>query len=380
MTIRPLDTVECDASSVTDELSYMDDPWDSSECSSIEHSGEEEVDASEKIAELVHDSEDLDKKYLSAIEISSDTSFDITLKKPSLGEIPVTIGSGSHKLSEQADLHGYSLHPQHSWMNMNSIPLEFDSNSSCIMEAQSPNGKFDGGWPLNPIAKTSNCNGIGNIDDTWSNASSYKGKCDLSSGVEEKTASYCGDVISNCSDLDKEDANKRQHLSGDALNLRSLNSWEVECSNLILGTSKLRERCAKVSLPSFDFKSVRDPFTECVDRLGKSDRGDQFLVSANSAATKRYSHNKDQDGDALTVEKNSFRTHAPLDLKTHPQEQALLSNVSGGGCWESLLDCTGNKNDIRPSKHKTSAAAVIEIPLDFVLEKCLLEELQLQYP
>ncbi|XP_071730838.1 uncharacterized protein [Rutidosis leptorrhynchoides] len=304
---------EGDECSMTDELSYMDDPWDSSsDCSSINNSDEEDASTSEKIVDLVHDSKDLEKKYLSALEISSDTPVNFMLKKPYHDEIPVT------------------------------------------------NGKLNDGWPLNPTPKISNCNGIGNIDDN------------LSSGDLDQTKSYPLDLISSNSELDNETAN---------LSLRNMNSWEVECCNQILGTSKLREKWAKVSFPSFDFMFVKDPFTECVDRLGNFDRVDQFSVSVSSVATKRNLHKKQQGGYVSTVEKNSFRTNVRLDTETYHREQAFLSNVSSGGCWESLLGNTGNKNDIRPVKHnhKTSVAADIEIPLDFVLEKCLLEEIQLQY-
>ncbi|XP_071694657.1 uncharacterized protein [Rutidosis leptorrhynchoides] len=272
---------EVDESSMTGEISYMDD-----HCSSINNSGEENASASEKIADFVHDSKDLEKKYLSALEISSDTFVNFMLKKSSQTEIPVT------------------------------------------------HGKLSGGWPLNPTAKNPYCNGIGNIDEY-----------NLSSRVLEQTKSYLLDLISNDSELDNETAN---------LSLRNLNSWEL----------------------------VKDPFTECVDRLGNFDRVDQFSVSVNSVVTKRNSHKKEQFGDVSTVEKNSLRTNVRLDTETYHREQAFLSNVSGGGCWKSLLDCAGNKNDIRPVKHnhKTSVAADIEIPLDFVLEKCLLEEIQLPYP
>ncbi|KAJ9537147.1 hypothetical protein OSB04_029880 [Centaurea solstitialis] len=295
----PLATVDSDASSMTED-SYVEDQY---ECSSIENSGEEEVDESEKMVDLFHDSEDLEEKYLSALEFNSDTSSNILLKNPSQGESPCpsTMSSGSHDLSKIADLPRYPLHPQHSWMNMSGVPLELDCKFSCMTEGQ------------------------------------YSSSADVKS-------------------------------------LRCLESWEVESANLIVGTSKLRERSSKVFLPSFDFRSVRDPFTECVDRLGSSNRGGQLFVSANSSTMKNY-HNEGNGGDAVTVKKSLY---APLGLKIDHREQSLLQNVNGGGCWEHLLDGSGNTNDIRPREHKTSVAAVIEMPLDFVLEKCLLEEIQLQ--
>ncbi|KAI3804386.1 hypothetical protein L1987_25880 [Smallanthus sonchifolius] len=255
----PLGTVEYDASSMTDEYSYLEDSLDSSECSSVENYGEEE-----KAVGFFHDSDVLENKYLSALEFNSETSFDILLKKPSQDESPSTMGTESHELSNNADLPSY------------------------------------------------------------------------------------------------------------AMSLRSLKSCEVEGANQILGKNKLRERCSKVKLPSFDFESVKNPLTECVDRLGSS-------YNTNSADNMRNYQNKGHVGDTITVKKNPFHTHASFGLKNNHQQQDLLANASGGGGWESLLDGTGNKNDIHPGEHKTNVATVIEIPLDFVLEKCLLEEIQLQY-
>ncbi|PWA48898.1 hypothetical protein CTI12_AA486760 [Artemisia annua] len=338
---RPLGTADCDASSMTEDSSFLEDPWESSECSSIENYGEEESDISEKMVNPFHDSEDLEKKYLSALEIKSHTSFNSPSGK----------GIKSHELSKNDDLPGYSLHAQHPWMNVNNLPIQ---NLSCTMEAQYPTDQFDSGRPLE---KSPICNGIGNVDDTWLDASGYKSKYDLSSEVQEKNTSDCGDASS----------------------LRSLTSWEGDCANLILGTSKLRKQCSRFSLPSFDFKTVKDPFIECVDRLGSSEGGDQFLATVNGAANMKNIHFKGHGNQALTVKKNSFHAHPPPDLKSDKQEQAVLQNVSGGGCWESLLDGTGNRGDIRLVEHKTGVAEVVEIPLDFVLEKCLLEEIQLQY-
>lgn len=82
---------------------------------------------------------------------------------------------------------------------------------------------------------------------------------------------------------------------------------------------------------------------------------------------------------SLILSNNADLPNLP-GLKTDHQEQVFLPNESGGGCWEILLNGTSNNNDIRPSQHNTSVAAVSDIPLDFVLEKCLLEEIQLQYP
>ncbi|KAD4178283.1 hypothetical protein E3N88_26874 [Mikania micrantha] len=247
-----LGTVECDASSMTGEYSYLEDSFDSSECSSIENYGEEE-----KMVGFIHDPDVLENKYLSALEIYTETS------KPSQDEIPSTMGTESCDLSNKADLH--------------------------------------------------------------TNATS----------------------------------------------LRSLNSCEVERANVILGKNRLRERYSKIKLPYFDFESVTNPIAECVERLGSSYR-------AHSADNMRNHHNKG-DVDAITLKKNSLCARASYDLKNNYHEQELLPSVSGGGCWESLLDGTVNKNDIHPCEHKTNVVEAIEIPLDYVLEKCLLEEIQLQY-
>ncbi|XP_023748929.1 uncharacterized protein LOC111897208 isoform X1 [Lactuca sativa] len=290
-----LDTVDSDLSNMTEEFSYENDPLDSSECSSAE----EDIEKSENIIESFHDAEDLEKKYLSALEFKSDTSSNIPFKNSSQVKSPSTIGSASHE-SYRNDL------------------------SSTPEKTQ-----YENNQPLNPI-----CNAIGNIEDV-------------------------------------------------ALSLKSLKSWEVEsANNLIQGTSKLRETSSKVNLPSFDFKSIRDPFTECVDRLGigSSNRTDHFSVPANNTAPMKRNYHKAPGDDTLPVNKTSFHKHEDIRFKTDHQKQELSPNGGGGG-WQVMLSGTGNKNVIlRPGDHsKIGVAAVIEIPLDFVLEKCLLEEIQLQY-
>lgn len=259
----PLDTLDHDSSNMTEELSYEEDSYNSSEYSS----GEEEEDESENTLEIIQDSEDLEKKYLSALEFKSNTSSNILSKKSSQVKSQPTI------------------------------------------ELQYPNHQLH-----NP--------------------------------------------------------------SEDPLSLKSLKSWEFESANLIQGTSKLRETCSKVYLPSFDFKSIQDPFTEYVDRLGSCNRTNRFSVSANGTAT-ITNYQKAPGGDAVvTVKRSSFQ-------KNDHQEKAKLPDVdvSGGGGWEVLLNGTGNRDVIlcTGDHNKSGVAAVIEIPLDFVLEKCLLEEIQLQY-
>ncbi|XP_076944984.1 uncharacterized protein LOC143615862 [Bidens hawaiensis] len=259
----PLDTAECDGSSMEDEYSYLEDSLDSSECSSIENYGEEE-----KTDVFFHDPDALEKMYLSALEINPDTN-NIQLKNPSQDGSPFTMVTESDEPSNNAESPGYAT----SW--------------------------------------------------------------------------------------------------------RSLEPCEIEHANLILGTNKLRERCAKVKLPSFDFESVKNPLTECEDRLGSYYR-------ATIADTVSNYNNKDHVDDAITVKKKTFHKQASFGPKSNHQEQESLQNASGGGCWESLLNNNNdynnnNNNNIHPGEHKNGVSTVIEIPLDFVLEKCLLEEIQLQY-
>ncbi|KAL4590315.1 hypothetical protein LXL04_003243 [Taraxacum kok-saghyz] len=207
-------------------------------------------------------------------------------------------------------------------------------------------------------------------------------KSDTSSSIPYKKPSQNNSQPSASHESDQNSSSVQEHQplnpSRYDLSSKSLKSWESECvNNLIQGTSKLRETCSKVSLPSFDFKSIKDPFTQSVDRLDSiSHKSNQFLPSVKS---KNYKNA--HGGDTLTVNKTPFHKHEHVGFKTDHQKQSLSSDVSGGGSWEVLLNGTGKKNNIpRPHDHSnTSVAAVIEIPLDFVIEKCLLEEIQLQY-
>ncbi|XP_076894558.1 uncharacterized protein LOC143546886 [Bidens hawaiensis] len=93
----PLDTAECDESSMEDEYSYLEDSLDSSECSSIENYGEEE-----KTDAFFHDPDALEKMYLSALEIKSDTN-NIQLKNPSQDGSLSTMVTESDERSNNAE-------------------------------------------------------------------------------------------------------------------------------------------------------------------------------------------------------------------------------------------------------------------------------------
>jgi len=70
--------------------------------------------------------------------------------------------------------------------------------------------------------------------------------------------------------------------------------------------------------------------------------------------------------------------NSPSDLKDHNQE--VTKNVSGGSNWETLLGTTSETVDNSVGGHGQSLSAMFDIPLDFIIEKCLLQEIMLQYP
>ena len=112
---------------------------------------------------------------------------------------------------------------------------------------------------------------------------------------------------------------------------------------------------------------------------------------ASSSRSKSDRHSKQgYDGDHVLIDNTEVPyVCSPSDLKDHNQE--VIKNVSGGSSWENLLGGssitidnsvgdTYQKKDNSVGDQRQSLSAMFEIPLDFIIEKCLLQEIILQYP
>lgn len=141
------------------------------------------------------------------------------------------------------------------------------------------------------------------------------------------------------------------------------------------------------SLPCFDFTSVEDPFKVCLEKLDTISRhqcGSEppFFrnFSASTIGIKKHHHGEEEHGlDSLAItNKKGSSISSPLVSKGQ-YHHAVLTNVSGGSSWETMLGSCGNNGTTGVRDQGEHLSANFKIPLEMVIEKCILQEILLQY-
>ncbi|XP_039052547.1 uncharacterized protein LOC120194250 [Hibiscus syriacus] len=133
-------------------------------------------------------------------------------------------------------------------------------------------------------------------------------------------------------------------------------------------------------IPCFDFSSVDDPCKVYVKRLA-SGVTHEFPENTNSVTngTGNQDDKQGYGGDVLLID-NSKGSHAVSTSELKNENQDVISTtVSGGSYWESLLGSSSSPYGSRNGDIKLNTSSTFEIPLDFVIDKCLLQEILLQY-
>lgn len=135
------------------------------------------------------------------------------------------------------------------------------------------------------------------------------------------------------------------------------------------------------SLPWFDFSAVDDPSKTYIARIPVGFPID-FHEESLSSQTYRKSHrhtNQECDIDRFNVEDPKVScSHLSLGLKVCAEENKL--NAFGGSRWEGMLHRSNNPETSAHSDCRQNSSGTFELPLDFVIDKCLLQEIHLQYP
>ncbi|KAF8039693.1 hypothetical protein BT93_B2031 [Corymbia citriodora subsp. variegata] len=141
------------------------------------------------------------------------------------------------------------------------------------------------------------------------------------------------------------------------------------------------------SLPCFDFTSVEDPFEVCLEKLdtiSKYQRGSEPPFFGNSSAStigiKKHRHGEEEHGlDSLDIanKKGSCKS-SPLGSKGQ-YHHAVLMNASGGSSWETMLSSCRNNSTTGVRDQGEHSSANFKIPLEMIIEKCILQEILLQY-
>ena len=131
------------------------------------------------------------------------------------------------------------------------------------------------------------------------------------------------------------------------------------------------------SLPYFDFSSVEDPCKGSLQSFSSGCTGSR--ASVPNVMSDR-ADKKQCDKESL-INRTKLQDANPLpDPKDYKKEDTTPSLVSGGSSWESLLGRSSTTVCTTSGDHTMSSLAKFDMPLDFIIGKCLQEEIMLQYP
>ncbi|CAN0923345.1 Gamma-tubulin complex component 6 [Linum grandiflorum] len=140
------------------------------------------------------------------------------------------------------------------------------------------------------------------------------------------------------------------------------------------------------SLAYFNFSAVVDPCTLSLEKVDASVRPDsqaQFLSSSIDAPASILRHEKDKhDSEADVILHSDTELPSacsPSNCKEHARDATLPADVRGASSWEKLLGTSCYTGDGISGGHMESLRTVFEIPLDFIVDKCLMQEISLQY-
>lgn len=356
--------------------SYAEDLLESSECSSSSEISEEENEA-EKLISVSHI---LEPSYLSALEFSLSLSTDNTIQNLYGSQTSCCEEALSCKInwsSCDAPSHKETCHLS-SEQKLSQTPEIHISNR------ESDLGLFDG--------RTS---GKGKHDSQF-----HFPDCELELRMGNFGLPNTNlDFSDNASMINV--SNKNDHP---LVTCESLKATNLQLSNLtydstffsmnpILNRSSLfyartilGERGPVNHMNScFDFTSVKDPLNTLAFKLAgahvpKFGTEVPFKTETPAAADTTNHLVSENYNEIITDNKAKLcNASSPLHKESN-EEQLMHQNISGGSSWESLLDRSGNTVDRPTSDHRMKLVTGADMPLDFVIKKCVLDEIFLQYP
>ncbi|KAL6338097.1 hypothetical protein AAG906_010665 [Vitis piasezkii] len=384
----PVGTADSEACSTTDEFSSVMDALESSESASL-NSSEEQNDF-----ELPKSLVGLEQKYLSALcFVSPSISINNSLQKPPQSEKLYSTENKLHEICKSADSSEHFEYSHHNGAISSHIPVHFESeesNWSWMSEDQYAGNQHGSSWPLGGLLK----NPFNDINKT--NLPSSECGIKMSNrnvGVlKEEDISHFGKKIDTYNSLAVKANDKDQHENRTYASPNSFNSqsWNLKYHCNILSMNPMRHSSDHgESFPFFDFSYVEDPLKLCVEKLnvssghgfGAGAESPSFTDSDASAISdmRNYHDKKDYNGDDTSIDNTKSYICSSLDVNQCNQEDVVSANVSGGSSWETLLASSGNAVNNSVGQHTLSLGGVFEMPLEFIINKCLLPEILLQY-
>ncbi|CAN8268346.1 unnamed protein product [Cochlearia groenlandica] len=239
-------------------------------------------------------------------------------------------------------------------------------------------------WPLGGLPRNPFC------VDKYAEDDRECALTDLRSMMEQRHLSSTDEIVPSNDSYSKQEI-KHDVLENSSLPKLSLSKdtkvnypYEVLSMNPALRCDFLRKHghTKKTnqgkSLPWFDFSAVDDPTKTCLARIVGSPI-DFHVETYSSRTDKKIRHPADEEcgRDRLVVEDRKVSySHLSSTFKGCAEEKS--SNVSGGSRWEGMLH-RSNSPETNASSDCRQNSGTFELPLDFVLDKCFLQEIHLQY-
>ncbi|KAL4333988.1 hypothetical protein GQ457_07G035970 [Hibiscus cannabinus] len=379
------DSNDFDDSSTKDGSYRETDIFEPFECSSL--SSLEEHTESEQLIEHSNNLVWPKQNYFSSLSFSVSAPVSNSMQQALQNGMSEYMESGLQ--AERTGGHDSSIGSEPSGIYGHSS-LHLESNWLCA-EAESANIVPSKGWPVN---------------GSWSNDFYIDGddrddkrlhQCDSDKKMRKCNTQFFdkflqhfnGSIaINNTSAVNL--SNEGQLEEGSTSGLFQLQQFGLTCNGNLLSKNPMVTNNGFLSLmhksgdstqmPCFDFSSVDDPCKVYVKRLA-SEVTHEFPEKTNSTTNGTGNHDDKQGygGDVLLVDNSKGSYAVPtLELKNQ-KEDVISTTVSGGSYWESLLGSSSTPCSSRIGDIKLNTSSTFEIPLDFVIDKCLLQEILLQY-
>ncbi|XAR59611.1 hypothetical protein NMG60_11015508 [Bertholletia excelsa] len=409
------DTIESETSSTVDELSY-EDQLESSELSSLD--GLEEKSESERFIQSPNDFVAFEENYLSALNIIPRTPTDISSKEPSLIDLSNQWEGDLYGRAEALDcstqLHDKEMDFSDNFMypglgKLNCSWMFGTQHIDGEYDTQRINGEYGTSWLLSDLVKhpcsvdkIPQCkSSLYRVDINSSPAECGLKVCNGNVRVTE-SESYLSSMIFSKSSLPEEatESSRLPSITCASSHLYILQPLEIRKYGDLLSMNPILTKNDLISKPGkrcyadhrnpfscSDFLSVKDPCKVFMETIAASPRHQlgtgltNFKSSNASAANIVNSHHDEELNESCEIlVGNSDKTHDNLTSESKDEKQEdLVATASGGSGWQSILSCLDNTSTYGARYQRKSSVAMFETPLDFVIEKCLLQEILLQY-
>ncbi|XP_054790656.1 uncharacterized protein LOC129296082 isoform X2 [Prosopis cineraria] len=383
-----IDNLDSDVSSTADEFSYVDEAYDLSDGSASNNS-EEQIETDQLIRWPYKVAEQQD--YVSALSFSKSTAINSSMQNSCQSE---KSDSNHHKICDKNDAVDHfvkSSHVKPMASHMSNSQSPGKSSCSLKVSTQHRDSLIDSYWSVDHILKRS-------LDEDEIDERKVMGK---HLGLLRDATLYNVNTVAindafsmeamgeNLSDNNMHSFNLYRfqpqniaHKHNSSMNPLSMNPMLTRNSLLCMmgrnGEKYITDH--RQPLPYFNFSTVEDPCKVYKDKLQLSSGFSIGSVSldchgsANGNKTDHYCE-EGSGGEESLISTTQNCGSSLLDLKDHNRH--ILTDVHGGSSWERLLGSFRKSVDCDATQKICFSA--FETPLDIIVDKCLLQEIILQY-